>query len=128
MHTYEVAIVYHPSLEVDLTKAEERIKNILKDNEAEIKSVDNWGKQKLAYKIKGNDFGIYVFYTVDIFPQNVSKIDGLLNITDEVIRHLITKPDLEAKAQALELQKEKDDRNAKYLEQKEQSKEVEKES
>lgn len=128
MHTYEVAIVYHPSLEVDLTKAEERIKNILKDNKAEIKSVDNWGKQKLAYRIKGNDFGIYVFYTVDILPQNVSKIDGLLNITDEVIRHLITKPDLEAKAQALELQKEKDDRNAKYLEQKEQSKEVEKES
>lgn len=130
MQTYEVAVIYHPGLEVDLDKAEKVIKKIFKDHQAELKKVENWGKQKLAYKIKGHEFGIYIFYLVEMPSQNVAKLDQLLNITDEVIRHLITKPDLEAKAKAKALQEEKDERNAKYQQEKDQleaSKSTEKE-
>jgi ribosomal protein S6 len=61
---------------------------------------DNWGKRKLAYAIKGNESAIYVFYTVDFPPASVLKVESTLNITDEVIRFLITRPDLKVIAKA----------------------------
>lgn len=100
MSTYEVAILYDPDLEVDLSKAEDRVVRIFTDNGGKVKSTDNWGKRKLAYPIKKNEHAVYVFYTVDLEPSSISKIDAGLNITDEVIRFLITKPDLKAIAKA----------------------------
>ena len=110
MNQYEIAVLYHPDLEVDLSKAEVRIKKIVEDNKGKITATDNWGKRKLAYKIKKNEHAIYVFYTVDIPPANVGKIEATLNITNEVIRFLITKPDLKAIAKAEAAKKEKAER------------------
>jgi len=110
LNQYEIAVLYHPDLEVDLSKAEVRIKKIVEDNKGKITATDNWGKRKLAYKIKKNEHAIYVFYTVDIPPANVGKIEATLNITNEVIRFLITKPDLKAIAKAEAAKKEKAER------------------
>ncbi len=97
---YEVAVLYDPDLEVDLEKATSRVEKVLTDNGAVIKNTDNWGKRKLAYGVKGHDMAIYVFYTVEMPGANVQKLESVLNITDEVIRFLITKPDLKAIAKA----------------------------
>ncbi len=107
MTQYEVAVLYHPDLEVDLTKAEDRVKKIITDNGGKITAMDNWGKRKLAYNIKGNEHAIYVFYTVELPPEVVQKVESTLNITDEVIRFLITKPDLKAIAKAEDQKAEK---------------------
>lgn len=96
MNQYEVAVLYHPDLEVDLTKAEERVSKIIADNGGKITATDNWGKRKLAYKIAGNEHAVYVFYTVEMPAAGVLKVESTLNITDEVIRFLITRPDLKA--------------------------------
>lgn len=96
MSIYEVAILYDPDLEVDLSKAEDRVVRIFTNNGGQVKSTDNWGKRKLAYPIKKNEHAIYVFYTVDLEPSAINKINEVLNITDEVIRFLITKPDFKA--------------------------------
>jgi small subunit ribosomal protein S6 len=100
MNQYEIAVLYHPDLEVDLTKAEDKITGIIAANGGKITETDNWGKRKLAYNIKGNEHAVYVFYTVDVPPAGVLKIESTLNITDEVIRFLITKPDLKRLAKA----------------------------
>jgi len=100
MAQYEIAVLYHPDLEVDLTKAEERVTKIFTDNGGKVTATDNWGKRKLAYKIKGNEHAVYVFYTVEMPGEGVAKVESTLNITDEVIRFLITKPDLKAIAKA----------------------------
>ena len=97
---YEIAVLYDPDLEVDLEKATSRVEKILTDNGATIKNTDNWGKRKLAYTIRKHDMAIYVIYTVEMPGANVQKLEALLNITDEVIRFLITKPDLKAIAKA----------------------------
>lgn len=107
MAQYEIAVLYHPDLEVDLTKAEERVTKIITDNGGEVTATDNWGKRKLAYPIKGQEFAIYVFYTVELSSEAVRKINDVLNITDEVVRFLITKPDLKKLAKAEELKAEK---------------------
>lgn len=113
MAQYEIAVLYHPDLEVDLTKAEERVTKILADNGGEITATDNWGKRKLAYDIKGNEHAIYVFYTVEMPGEGVQRVESTLNITDEVIRFLITRPDLKAIAKAETAKAEKAEQAAK---------------
>jgi small subunit ribosomal protein S6 len=113
VNQYEIAVLYHPDLEVDLTKAEERVTKIFTDNGGKVVSTDNWGKRKLAYNIKGNEHAVYVFYTVELPGAAVAKVESTLNITDEVIRFLITKPDLKAIAKAEAAKAEKAEQAAK---------------
>lgn len=109
MNTYEIAVLYHPDLEIDLEKATVKVEKILADNGAKITKADNWGKRKLAYPIAKQEFAVYVFYTVEIPGENVAKIEQIFNITDEIIRFLLTKPDLKAiaKAEATRVEKAK---------------------
>lgn len=98
--SYEFAVLYHPDLEVDLSKAETKVTKIITDNGGKVTNTDNWGKRKLAYRIKGHDHAVYVFYTVEIPGESVQKVESTLNIADEVIRFLIVKPDQKAIAKA----------------------------
>lgn len=117
MNQYEIAVLYHPDLEVDLEKATSRVEKIFTDNGGKIANTDNWGKRKLAYNIKGNESAIYVIYTVELPAESVRKVESTLNITDEVIRFLITKPDLKAIAKAEKARAEKAEQAAKRGEQ-----------
>jgi small subunit ribosomal protein S6 len=109
VNQYEIAILYDPDLEIDLDKATSRVEKIFTDNGGKVKNADNWGKRKLAYPIKKHETAVYVIYTVDVPGANVAKIESTLNITDEVIRFLITRPDLKAiaKAEAAKAEKAK---------------------
>jgi small subunit ribosomal protein S6 len=107
MNQYEIAVLYHPDLEIDLEKATSRVEKIFTDNGGKVVNVDNWGKRKLAYAIKKNEHAVYVFYTVEFPAESVRKVESILNITDEVIRFLITRPDLKAIAKAEALKAEK---------------------
>jgi len=104
---YEIAVLYHPDLEIDLEKATSRVEKIFTDNGGKVTHIDNWGKRKLAYPIKKNEHAVYVFYTIELPAQSVRKVESTMNITDEVIRFLITRPDLKAIAKAEALKAEK---------------------
>jgi small subunit ribosomal protein S6 len=109
LNQYEVAVLYHPDLEIDLEKASSKVEKIIKDNGGKITKTDNWGRRKLAYPINKQEFAVYVFYAVEMPAESVRKVEQTFNITDEIIRFLITRPDLkaEAKAEALKAEKAK---------------------
>ena len=107
MDQYEVAVLYHPGLEIDLEKGSGKVEKIFTDNKGKVVNADNWGKRKLAYPIKKNESAVYVIYTVELPAESVKKVESVLNITDEVIRFLITKPDLKAIAKAEAMKAEK---------------------
>jgi small subunit ribosomal protein S6 len=100
LNQYEIAVLFDPQLEIDLSKPTAKIEKIISDNKGKITKTDNWGKKKLAYTINKQDHAVYVFYTVELPAENVQNIESTLNITDEVIRYLITRPDLKAIAKA----------------------------
>lgn len=95
---YELTVLFHPDLEIDLEKPLKKLEGIITENGGKIVSQDNWGKRKLAYSIKKQDFAVYVLSEVEIAPANASKVQNLLNITDEVIRYLMVEKDLKAPA------------------------------
>ena len=109
MDKYELAVLYHPDLEIDLDKAEKQVEKLVKDAGGSIKETDNWGKRKLAYKIAGHDYAVYVFYTLELPGSGVSQLNNALNITGEVIRFLITKKKKKAiaKAEAMKVNRDK---------------------
>ncbi len=92
MNPYEMVVLYHPDLEIDIDKALKKVATIVTNNNGTIATTDNWGKRKLAYQINKQDHAIYVYYDVELPGESVSKIESVLNITDEVLRYLIVKP------------------------------------
>lgn len=115
MNQYEIAVLYHPDLEVDLTKAEQKVTKIFTDNGGKVVGSDNWGKRKLAYPIKKQEHAVYIFYTVELPGEAVKKIEQTFNITNEIIRYLIVRPDIKAIARAESAKKEKAKKAAKNI-------------
>ena len=109
---YELAVLFHPDLEIDLDKAEKQVEKLVSEAKGKITATDNWGKRKLAYKIAGHEHAVYVFYTLEMPAEGISKLNDALNITDEVIRFLVTKPDLKAIAKAEAMKANRDKRVA----------------
>jgi small subunit ribosomal protein S6 len=112
MDKYELAVLFHPDLEIDLEKAEKQVEKLVADAGGKITETDNWGKRKLAYKIGVHEHAVYVFYTLEMPGEGVGQLNNALNITDEVIRFLITKPDLKAIARAEAMKVSRDKRIA----------------
>jgi small subunit ribosomal protein S6 len=123
---YELVVLLHPDLEIDLEKPLAKVRSIIKDNQGEITKEDNWGKRKLAYRIKGEDFAMYMYMELSLPAETVKKLQSTLNITDEVLRYLLTAVDPKAMAaqQAAREAKEKEEAESSE-EEKEDSKEEE---
>ena len=91
MKDYELTVLVHPDFESDLEKALDKVRGLVAANGGEIVKEDNWGKKKLAYAIKGQDFAIYVAMDVKLPAAAPLKNSNTLNITDEVLRYLLVK-------------------------------------
>lgn len=92
MRDYELVVLLHPDLEINLDKPLKKVTDIVTKNGGKIINQDVWGKRKLAYPIQKENFAVYVYFDIQLAPEAVAKVEGLFNITDEVIRYLITYP------------------------------------
>lgn len=109
MKEYELTVLIHPGLESKIDAPLEKVRSIIKNAGGEITKEDNWGKKKLAYRIKKEDFAVYVYFDLSLPADAPLKISNTLNITDEVLRYLLVSVDVkgrkaleEAKANASE--------------------------
>ena len=102
MKDYELTVLIHPDLESDLEKPLAKIRSLVTANGGEIVKEDNWGKKKLAYAIKGEEFAIYVAMDVKLPATAPLKISNTLNITDEVLRYLLVKAEVRPEVEAEE--------------------------
>lgn len=93
MKDYELTVLIHPDLETDLETPLGKVRTIVTNAGGEIVKEDNWGKKKLAYRIKGESFAVYVYMDVKLPADALLKISNTLNITDEVLRYLLVTVD-----------------------------------
>ena len=93
MKDYELSILFHPDLEMNLDPVIDKIKKIIEGNGGKITKEENDGKKRLAYQLKGQDFAVYYFYDLELPAEAPAKISSTLNITDEVLRYLLVRVD-----------------------------------
>ena len=118
MKDYELTIVFHPDLEMNIDPALDKVKKTLEANQAKIIKEESDGKKRLAYSINKQDFGIYYYFDVELPAEAPAKISSAFNISDEVLRYLLVRTDerkakLAAKKAATKTNKEDAQNNSK---------------
>ena len=93
MKDYELSVLFHPDLEMNLDPALDKVKKLIAANGGVITKEENEGKKRLSYSIDGLDYAVYYFFTVQLPADAPQKIEGVLNITDEVMRTLLVRTD-----------------------------------
>ena len=107
MKDYELTVLFHPDLEMNLDPAIDKVKKLIESNGGKITKEENDGKKRLAYSINGQDFGVYYYFDLQLPAEAPAKISSTFNITDEVLRYLLVKTDpRRAKAAALRKEEE----------------------
>lgn len=91
MNEYELVVLLHPDLEIDIDTPVSKIEKLIGNADGKISKRDNWGKKRLAYPVKKQQFGLYVYFELELDPEKVRKLESSLLITEEVLRFLIVK-------------------------------------
>ncbi len=89
---YEIAILL-PGSSTDKDKQEtlRNIGSLLSERQLTVRERREWRKMGLAYTIKRETQGQYVFFYVEGAPSALLELDSQLKIERGVLRHLVTK-------------------------------------
>lgn len=94
MREYELICVFHPDLDENaLTEATNKVKGLITDSGGTLDKVEMWGKRKLAYVVRKQKEGQYVFIKASLDPKVCAEIERTLRFTESVLRFLLTTPE-----------------------------------
>lgn len=91
MNNYEVMYIVKPVEEDTYDAIVKKFDDLLVANGATIEKTDKWGKKHLAYPIQDLNEGLYVLTTFAAAPAAVKELDRVMRITDDILRHMITR-------------------------------------
>ena len=90
MKKYEVMYILRSTLDADAIKAEvENTKNIFTSKGSNVLETKEWGLRELAYEIKGNKKGYYVWMSVEDSVEAVNEFNRIANISENMIRSIV---------------------------------------
>lgn len=93
VNKYESIFIINSQLGDDSIKAlVEKFKTLL-ESSAQLESIDEWGKRRLAYEVDDQNEGYFVlanFSAESTFPHELERI---YKITDGIIKYLIIRKD-----------------------------------
>lgn len=91
---YETVFVLHPEMEEEKKeKLLEGLKRVVKKFKGEIKSIDEWGKKRLAYPIRKLKEGYYILINYSLFSEGLKELERRLKLNEQVIRFQTVKID-----------------------------------
>ena len=70
-----------------------RVQQAITSRGGEVVDTNNWGRRRLAYPIKRHFEGNYIVSQIKLDPGQVPGLESSLRISEDVIRHLIVRPD-----------------------------------
>ncbi len=90
---YEIMLIFKPTLsEEELEQSIEKYRNILSDKTSKVVDSQKLGNKELAYEINNFKSGYYHLYEIDASDDSATReLDRVASISDDVIRHLITR-------------------------------------
>jgi small subunit ribosomal protein S6 len=91
---YETIFILRPETNQDgITLVNQRVRGIIDGANGRVIKLDNWGKRKLAYEVKKNTKGIYLYWSYLGNTGVVEEIERNLRLLDSVIRYYTVKVD-----------------------------------
>ncbi len=90
---YEVLILTVPEITQDETKQlENELDKMVTGSKGSVISFERWGKYKLTYPIRHNEYGVYFLMRFESPEALTKKVDELFRIklTNFVMRHIVT--------------------------------------
>lgn len=101
MHIYESIFIINPNLSDDDTNAViKKMQDVVAKQGAEMLKFEDWGKKKLAYEIKKQKRGHYVFFQFKGAPAAVNELERTYKLTDSVIKFLTVRLEKELRVKA----------------------------
>ena len=92
MRRYELMLVLRPDLPDDRVQAVlDRTTRAISAADGQLVKVSPWGRRRLAYPIDRYREGSYYIVLFDAPPTTADELERGLRITEEVMRHLITR-------------------------------------
>ena len=79
MKDYELTVLFHPDLEMNLDPAIDKVKKLIESNGGKIIKEENDGKKRLAYSINNQEFAIYYFADVEL-PELKARMRELRRV------------------------------------------------
>jgi small subunit ribosomal protein S6 len=71
----------------------EKMSEVLSSNGAKITKRENWGLKNLAYKMKKNRKGHYVFLNIDGNTEAVAEYERQMRYNEDILRYMTVKVD-----------------------------------
>lgn len=90
MNKYELMFVVNVADEEKIKAAVQLVQDVIKIG-GTVDKVDEWGKRALAYEVKKQREGYYVVVNFQADPAQISELDRVIKIHEEIIRHIIVK-------------------------------------
>lgn len=92
MRRYETIYILRPSLgEDEINTVIENTNQIIQEENGTIIELNKWGMKKLAYLIKKESLGYYVYCDYAGTPAAVSEIERKFRIDDSVLKYMTIK-------------------------------------
>lgn len=92
MSTYETIFIVNPNIsDDDVNKTSEKMQEIVVREGGQILKVENWGKKKLAYEVKKQKKGTYVYFLFEAGPTLVAELERNLRLADPVLKFMTVK-------------------------------------
>ncbi len=89
MNSYELTVILRINENLNTTR--ETVEKVLQKHGAVTKSVNEWGRRKMAYAIDRMDDGFYLIYTIDAAPEAVKSITAEYRLMADLLRFLFVK-------------------------------------
>lgn len=92
MRFYELVFISDPELtEEELEKVADRAKETVEKQKGDIIRVQQWGKKKLAYKVRKQTQGYYTLINFAAPPEAIPELERILKLDERVLKYLIVK-------------------------------------
>lgn len=102
---YELGFILNPEVSEDVIRTTlERIQQIVATYGGQIVKINHWGRRRLAYPIERHRDGYYIFIDMILTPETVGEIERTLQVSEDVMRHMMKRRDPKA------VQKEREER------------------
>jgi small subunit ribosomal protein S6 len=91
MRNYEIVYIAHPDLdEQALAALVEKVNGWITDAKGAVEKTEVWGKRRMAYRIRKQRDGQYVYVLASMATTFVQELERNLGFTESVIRFLVT--------------------------------------